>query len=151
MDALGDFISGEFHAPRGEALRSVDPTSGAPAFETACDSGRVSHACEAAQKALPGWRDLSFSQRVDAVLRFREAIRARRSTIADAIVLEVGKLRSEALQEVDTLIARFDLVAKRITEDMPDGPLPAFPAESLRHHPHGVVGVIGPFNFPLHL
>ncbi len=150
-DALGDFIGGELHAPRGQALRSFNPTTGGIAFETRWDLERVNAACDAASRALPAWRDRTRADRVEILGRFREAIKGRRVVIADAIVLETGKLRSEALSEVDSLVARFELVAKRIDEDMPGGPLAGFAAESVRHHPHGVVGVIGPYNFPLHL
>ena len=50
-----------------------------------------------------------------------------------------------------SLVGRFDLALDRVKNDLRSGPLPGFPSEALRWHPHGVVGVIGPFNFPMHL
>ncbi len=49
------------------------------------------------------------------------------------------------------LLVRFDLVHKLVERDLADRTVPGRPSEKLRHHPFGVVGVIGPFNFPLHL
>ncbi len=148
---LGDFIGGEFHEPKGESLVSHNPTDGEPVLETKWDPGRMGEACAAAADALPAWKAMSFDERAQILGHFREAIRERTDVLADAIVREVGKLRPEAKTEIRALVGRFDLVKSRIREDLHDGPLPEFPNEVLRHHPHGVVGVIGPFNFPLHL
>jgi succinylglutamic semialdehyde dehydrogenase len=56
----------------------------------------------------------------------------------------------EALTEVDAMIAKVDLTlgeGRRFTDTTA---LPDLPGE-IRHRPLGVVGVIGPFNFPGHL
>ena len=148
---LGDYIGGRFLPPTGEPLVSRDPVDESPVLETAWDAARVGAACDAAAEALPAWRALGLERRHDALRHFREAIRERTDDIADAIVREVGKLRSEAKAEVRSLVGRFDLVAARIREDFVDGPLRDHAHEVLRHHALGVVGVIGPFNFPLHL
>ncbi len=146
-----DFVHGRFLAPEGELLRSVDPTDGSVVFETAASPARVTAACEAAADALPAWRALSIVARLEALHRFREALRERAEPIADAIVLETGKIRSEARAEVATLIARFDLALDHVRTQAAEGALRGHPNAELRHHPLGVVGVIGPFNFPLHL
>src|SRR6185436_12449727 len=69
--------------------------------------------------------------------------------LADAIVLETGKLRSEAKAEIQTLINRFELSRAALAAELAAGQVA--PGEHLRYQPLGVVGVIGPFNFPLHL
>ncbi len=43
--------------------------------------------------------------------KFKDAIAARATELADAIVLETGKIRSEAKAEIQTFLNRFDLVA----------------------------------------
>ncbi|MBW2464217.1 MAG: aldehyde dehydrogenase family protein, partial [Deltaproteobacteria bacterium] len=150
-ESLGDFIGGRFLAPEGESLVSLNPVTGAPVLETAFSPKRMDAAAAAAAEALPAWRAKSFDERVRVLERFREAIRERTDVLADAIVREVGKLRPEAKTEIRALVGRFDLVKSRILADLHEGPLPTHPNEVLRHHPHGVVGVVGPFNFPLHL
>mgnify|MGYP001942629523 CR=1 FL=1 len=150
--SLGDFIGGHFVAPQGQALTSHNPArNGEVVFETAWDVSRVAQACVAAQEAQPAWRALGFEGRWQALVRFREAIESMADPLSEAITLEMGKLRSEARVEIRALVGRFGLVKGQIEHDLTSGPLPGFPDEELRHQPHGVVGVIGPFNFPLHL
>lgn len=152
MDARGDLIGGAFLPPEGELFQSRNPARGGAVVLTAGSSPpRVRAACEAAAHAAPAWSGLSMSERLGALARFRAAIAARKDSLAEAISLEMGKLRSEAGIEIDSLLGRFALVEAAIRGDLREGPVPGFPQEHLRYHPHGVVGVIGPFNFPLHL
>ncbi|MBZ0115980.1 MAG: aldehyde dehydrogenase family protein, partial [Sandaracinaceae bacterium] len=68
-----------------------------------------------------------------------------------AISREMGKIRSEARTEIKSLAGRFALVRSAVERDLAGGAVPGFPQEELRYRAHGVVAVIGPFNFPLHL
>ncbi len=153
MAALGDYIDGSFSVPSGgDPLISVNPArDGAVVLETRCDVRQVAAACEAAAAAARPWQRLSRRERFAHLVRLRDAIGRRAGELADAIVLETGKLRSEAKAEVASLIGRFDMVWQTIEKDMDEGPLPGLPHEQLRYHPLGVVAVIGPFNYPLHL
>jgi len=150
--ALGNFINGAWIPPTGEALLSRNPAAdGAVVFETGWSLDAVDAAVRAAAAAQPAWARMSFGERVSRLSRFKEAIAGRAADLADAIVLETGKIRSEAKAEVQTLLARFDLARQSIENDLKEGPLPGAPHEQLRFHPLGVVAVVGPFNFPLHL
>lgn len=152
MEARGDFIGGEFFAPEGDRFASRNPArDGATVLETAGSPARVRRACAAAAEAAPGWARLSFAERLELLHRFRDALKARSESLAEAISLEMGKIRSEARVEIDSLVGRFASVEAQIRSDLREGPVPGNPQEVLRYHPHGVVGVIGPFNFPLHL
>ncbi len=150
VQALGNFIGGQFVPPSGRALVSRNPAAdGAVVFETGFSIEAVHHAAEAAHAAQPAWAALTPARRAPPLERFKAAIPAKAEALADAIVIETGKLRSEAKAEVQTLINRFDLVKAAIASDLKPGPVGA--GELLRYQPLGVVGVIGPFNFPLHL
>ncbi len=152
MKPLGDYIGGAFREPHGAPLLSRNPArDGQVVLETAWSAERAKAACEAARDAQPAWARLPRAQRWEALVRFREAISARADALADAVVAETGKLRTEARGEVSALIARFDLVRKLADADLREGPLAGHPSEQLRFHPLGVVGVLGPFNYPLHL
>jgi len=150
-EPLGDFIDGRFLPPTGTAVTSSNPVDDSVVLATAWDEARIGQAVEAAASALTAWRALPMAERHAVLVRFADALAERREGIAEAIRLEVGKIQSEADVEAASLVSRIPLVASRIELDLREGPLPGFSNESLRHHPHGVVGVIGPFNFPLHL
>ena len=150
MQALGNFIGGEFVAPTGKALVSRNPAAdGAVVFETGYTASAVGDAAKAAAAARAAWSKLTIAERAAHLERFKAAIAAHAKDLADAIVLETGKIRGEAAQEIQTLLGRFDLVKAAIAGDLKPGAVA--PGESLRYAPLGVVGVIGPFNFPLHL
>lgn len=150
MQALGNFIGGQFVAPAGKALVSRNPAAdGAVVFETGFTVAAVADAAGAAAAAQVAWGSLSTAERWGHLERFKAELAKRADLLADAIVLETGKIRSEAKQEVTTVLNRFDLVKATMAADLKPGPVAA--GEILKYQPLGVVGVIGPFNFPLHL
>jgi len=136
--------------PSGMALVSRNPAAdGAVVFETGYTVGAVRDASAAAAAAQPAWAALTQDERVAHLERFKHAIAARADLLADAIVIETGKIRSEAKTEIQTLLNRFELVRSAMASDLRPGKVG--PGEHLRYAALGVVGVIGPFNFPLHL
>ncbi len=100
MQALGNYIDGAFVAPSGTALVSHDPAAdGAVVFETGSNPTAVAAAARAAAAAQPGWARLIGAERASPpAARFKAELAARADAIADAIVLETGKLRAEAKQ-----------------------------------------------------
>jgi len=150
--ALGNFIGGAFVPPTGEALVSRNPAAdGAVVFETGTTVDAVDAAAQAAAAAQPAWGRLGIADRAAALARWKDAIAARAADLADAIVLETGKIRSEAQQEIQTVLARFDVARALATADLREGPIAGSAHEQLRYHPLGVVAVIGPYNYPVHL
>ncbi|HEY4056455.1 MAG TPA: aldehyde dehydrogenase family protein [Kofleriaceae bacterium] len=150
MQALGNFIGGSFIAPSGKALVSRNPAAdGAVVFETGFTVSAVNDAVAVAEAAQPAWAALTFDQRWEHLQRFKAAIAAKATELADAIVIETGKIRAEAKVEITTLLNRFDMAKAAQQNDIKAGQ--ADVGAFLRYQALGVVGVIGPFNFPLHL
>jgi succinylglutamic semialdehyde dehydrogenase len=85
--------------------------------------------------------------------RFGNVVRQRHEPFADLLARETGKPLWEARTEIDTVIAKVDIsitaYAERTAQRRLDAPMGSRMA--LRHKPHGVLAVLGPYNFPAHL
>lgn len=151
-EARGDYFGGRWHAPTGETFSSHDPSlDDHVVLTSAFDPARAGEACASAAEASEAWAARSLDERLEVLARFREAIAARADGLAEAISLEMGKVRGEARAEVSALVSRFALVEAQVRAELLGGSLPGRASEILRYRPHGVVGILGPFNFPLHL
>lgn len=134
-------------------LQSFDPATGDLVWEgEAAGHEAISTALLRARKAFPGWAALPVEARVDAAQRFKAALEARKETIAEVISRETGKPLWETRAELGSMIGKVDISiaaqAERAGEKRSDMP---FGQAVLRHRPHGVMAVLGPFNFPGHL
>ena len=132
---------------------SIDPATGDTVWEGAAATGeQVAAAVTAARTAFPDWADRPRQDRIDAVLRYQAALKARAPAMAEAISRETGKALWETTAELGSMAGKVDLSIKaydeRTGERSADTP---FGTATLRHRPHGVAAVLGPFNFPGHL
>lgn len=134
-------------------LRSLDPASGELVWEGAAAGAEdVAAALERARAAFPGWAALPAAARALAALRFKAALEARREAIAETISRETGKPLWESRAELGSMIGKVDLSIAAQTERAGEKrSATEFGQAVLRHRPHGVMAVLGPFNFPGHL
>ena len=152
MNDLGDFIDGSFVSSNGDHLQSTSPVDpNEVIYNTKTSVKQVEMAVEAAATSNESWASLGRHERFESLKRFRACLKADKERLAQAISSETGKLLSEARGEANALVNRFDLVFNTALVDLKEGQVPGFPGEELRYQPLGVVGVIGPFNYPLHL
>jgi succinylglutamic semialdehyde dehydrogenase len=117
----------------------------------------VDRAIEAARKAFPQWAAMPREKRFEGLLAFKKLCEARADAIASLICDETGKALWDAKQEAGALAAKVDITL----DASPIGPLsrvsgfetPLAPTRAGKcwFRPHGVMAVIGPFNFPAHL
>ena len=108
-------------------------------------------AIAAANRAWEGWGARSAFDRAAAMKRMAEEVDRRREDLARTLTLDQGKpLRAEAHDEVEELIAYFDMAAADATRM--EGIMPPSVDASKRvfvHRvPRGVVGAITPWNWP---
>ncbi|MEN9736477.1 MAG: hypothetical protein RL129_1188 [Actinomycetota bacterium] len=110
---------------------------------------------DAAQEAAPLWRALGFSGREKILLDWASHLTKNVSEIAELIAQETGKPISDAKLEATVAISHLAWAtknAKKIlgTQNRPSGLLFSNIRSKVAHIPFGVVGVIGPWNYPMH-
>ena len=138
--------------PSGPAtLTSHSPIDGqALARIGAMSPQDIDGAVERAHEAFLAWRDLPAPQRGFVIKTFGRLLEQHKEDLADLVQLEAGKIRSEALGEVQEMIDICDF-AVGLSRQL-DGR--TMPSERSGHrlmetwHPMGVVAVISTFNFP---
>ncbi len=110
----------------------------------------VEQAITAAHTAFLAWRSVPAPVRGGLVKRLGQLLTEHKSDLADLIGVEVGKIRSEALGEVQEMIDICDF-AVGISRQLDGRTMPSErPGHRLMEtwHPLGVVAVISAFNFP---
>ncbi|MEA1086292.1 succinylglutamate-semialdehyde dehydrogenase [Sphingomonas sp. CD22] len=134
-----------------DAIISHEPATGAELW-----SGAIGDADDEVAAARAGWASWAaqpLTVRIETMRRFGNVVRQRHEAFADLLARETGKPLWEARTEVDSVIAKVDIsvsaYAERTAQRRLESPMGSRMA--LRHKPHGVLAVLGPYNFPAHL
>ena len=134
-----------------DVIISYEPATGAELWQGAI--GDADAEVSAARAGWSAWAALPLTVRIETMRRFGNVVRQRHEQFADLLARETGKPLWEARTEVDTVIAKVDIsvtaYAERTAQRRLDAPMGSRMA--LRHKPHGVLAVLGPYNFPAHL
>ncbi|MDP9087002.1 MAG: succinylglutamate-semialdehyde dehydrogenase [Pseudomonadota bacterium] len=134
-----------------KTIVSTEPASGAELWTGAI--GDAAAEVAAARAAWPAWAAQSVTFRIETLRRFANVVRAKAEPFADLIARETGKPFWEAQAEVASVIAKVEISVAAYSERTPmrkmEGALGSKVA--VRHKPHGVLAVLGPYNFPAHL
>ncbi len=134
-----------------EALVSYAPATGEELWRGPVSS--VEDAVARARRAWPDWAAKSLTTRIEIVRRFANEVRTDADRLAELIARETGKPHWEARTEVDAVIAKIEIsvqaYAERTGRKKLDSAMQGIAA--VRHKPHGVMAVLGPYNFPAHL
>ena len=141
-----------------KALISVSPIDGEILWQgVTAGEADVRQCMNTAATALADWRSKSIEERVAIVRRFGAELTARRTEISTLISREVGKLAWDADGEVSAAIAKVEMSIQAREQRACDVQIEASHASAamiqrkIRYQPVGVVLVLGPFNFPMHL
>lgn len=122
--------------------------SGRPVHE------HVEEAVAAARRALPAWSTAPLEERIACLRRWQEVSRRHVERMALRITEEMGKTLAESRLEAKALAEKVDITLDRISlSRVSDYDVAVSPTRTghCRFRPHGVMAVIGPFNFPAHL
>jgi succinylglutamic semialdehyde dehydrogenase len=132
-------------------LISTEPATGAALWTG--EEGDPEAAVAAARAAWAGWASRPLAFRVETLRRFANLVRSRLEAFADLVARETGKPLWEARTEVEAVVKKVDISVSAYADRTPqrrlEGALGARVA--VRHKPHGVLAVLGPYNFPAHL
>jgi len=130
---------------------SYEPATGAELWRG--QVGDVNETVARARRAWPQWAAQPLATRIELMRRFANEVRKEQEAFATLIARETGKPLWEARTEVDSVIAKVEIsvraYAERTGQRKLDSALQGTTA--LRHKPHGVMAVLGPYNFPAHL
>ncbi len=134
-------------------FKSIDPATGETVWQGAAASpAEVQAAADRARAAFPDWADRSRQDRIDAVNRYQAVLKARAPAMAEAISRETGKALWETTAELGAMAGKVDISIRAYDERTGERTAETgFGHATLRHRPHGVAAVLGPFNFPGHL
>ncbi len=130
---------------------SFQPATGDELWRGKVDD--VDKAVDRARRAWPAWAAQPLAYRIEACRRFANEVRKVSDKMAELISKETGKPLWEAHTEVEAVINKVDIsvtaYAERTGQKKLNSALQGNAA--VRHKPHGVMVVLGPYNFPAHL
>ncbi len=132
-------------------LVSYEPATGAELWRGA--HGDVDAIVARARKAWPQWAAKPLATRIELLRRFANEVRKDQEILAETIARETGKPMWEARTEVETVVAKVEISVRSYGERTGQKKLDAGMqgTAAVRHKPHGVMTVLGPYNFPAHL
>ncbi|MCM2129934.1 succinylglutamate-semialdehyde dehydrogenase [Larsenimonas rhizosphaerae] len=147
------WIDGQWRSGEGENIAKHDPVDGRLVWRgDSATEAQVDEAITAARRAFPEWARRALSERLAIIERFRSSLERHHETLATLIARETGKPYWESLTEVSAMIAKIEVSrqsqeARAGEQQRQNGAM----REVVRHRPHGVMAVFGPYNFPGHL
>ncbi len=146
-------VGGHWLQAHGDSFESTNPADNELIWSgRAATTSDVDAAYAAARQAFATWQHLPLEQRELYCRKFADYIRANGDTLQLLISQETGKPLWESKTEVATVIGKIELSidalrARRRTQSFE---MSGFQAVT-RYKPHGVLCVLGPYNFPAHL
>ncbi|WP_298397415.1 succinylglutamate-semialdehyde dehydrogenase [Sphingobium sp.] len=133
------------------ALTSYEPATGVLLWQG--EPGDADAEVARARAAWPKWAAQPIAYRIETLRRFVNVVRRHEEALTDLIARETGKPLWDARAEVAAVMAKVDVSVAAYSERTGQRRLEANlgARQSVRHKPHGVMAVLGPYNFPAHL
>ena len=153
MNTKSHFINGCWEIGSGEYFEKTNPSDNSLIWMGHAGSEQdVTLAVNAAREAFPKWATTELQERIALLQRFAENLAKQATQLSQIISQETGKPEWETKTEVQAMINKVKISIASYHErtgvkvtSMADG------QAVLRHRPHGVLAVFGPYNFPGHL
>lgn len=147
------FLNGQWEPGLAEPFERLDPVSGTSLWQgNAASEAQVDRAVSAARQAFPDWRRRPLEERVALLETFADSLRKQKDSLTQALGEESGKPLWESATEIDAMIGKIGLSVQAFHERTGvHEKSVAAGLSRLQHRPHGVLAVLGPYNFPGHL
>ncbi|WP_237155617.1 benzaldehyde dehydrogenase [Oryzibacter oryziterrae] len=137
--------------PKGGMREVIEPATGTVLATVGFGNAEdITQAARLAAAAQPGWAAVSPRDKAAIFRKAADHLQAHFDDLALMIARETGGIIPKAQHEVREAVFLFQLAAGLAVQS-PGVLLPTTPGRQsyARRVPHGVVGVISPFNFPL--
>ncbi|WP_286843199.1 succinylglutamate-semialdehyde dehydrogenase, partial [Idiomarina sp. UBA4206] len=147
------FIDGCWEAGEGQLFKSIDPARNEAIWSgESASEDQVEKAVMAARKAFPDWAGRSVEERLAICKKFSALLEENKEHLAQVMAKETGKPVWETRTEVGAMMGKVAISERAYHErtGTVENEMPGAKA-FIRHKPHGVVAVYGPYNFPGHL
>jgi len=156
--APANSIGGEWRVPAEGSTPLVSRSphdSASVVYDGRASVADVTLAVRAARAAQPAWAKLGMAGRATVLRAFAQRAKASEARLAGLLTREVGKVAWDALAEAQLLAAKVDVTLDEqgsLRRVMPfDVAIGATRSGRCEFRAHGVMAVLGPFNFPMHL
>jgi benzaldehyde dehydrogenase (NAD) len=154
LDWQGKIFSNGWRSGGAGTVTITDKSTGASLGTLGVASvDDVASAARAAAKAQPAWAGRPREERAVLLERAKDQLAAHRDEFIWWLVRETGSTAPKASVEIDFTIAKFEKIVAELRSSVFEEVIvdeTGFRSVAERV-PLGVVGVIGPFNFPLYL
>ncbi|KAG0954816.1 hypothetical protein G6F31_013043 [Rhizopus arrhizus] len=129
----------------------VDPATGLVTYRhELMGAADIEQRLQAAAEAFPGWADRSLQERGAILRQIAAQLRARRDDLQQAMTHEMGKLKAEALAEVDKCAAACEYYADHAADYLKPQLIDTEAQRSyVRYEPIGCVFAVMPWIFPI--
>ena len=144
---------GVWQTGQGQQITSIDPDRGDTIWQgSAARQAEVDSAVDSARSGFEHWSSTSLEDRIAVLEQYQKILTARKQDLADLITREAGKAKWESATEAATMIGKVQLSINAYHERTGSKQNDSGAIKThLEHRPHGVLVVLGPYNFPGHL
>jgi len=155
MHTLANYLNGEMAPPQqGQYLTSINPATAEPLAQVPdSDDADVHAAVAAAKAAAESWADLPLKERAAYLNRIADGIEARLDELAKYESEDNGKPLSLARRvDIPRAVDNFRYFASALTQFHGESyDMGSQGVNYTLRRPHGVAGLISPWNLPLYL
>ena len=147
------YFQNKWSSGKGKPFQSINPMNGEIIWEgNFANTAQLNAAMNAATDSHFKWSILSPQDRIKVIRKFYGLLEKNKLAMTQLISTETGKTHSDAASEVAATLAKLNnsILAYKKRTGSQQNPMGAMQT-NLQHVSHGVMSIVGPFNFPLHL